>query len=330
MNISIIVPVYNVEKYIERCLRSIMNQTHTEGVECILINDCTPDNSIKIAEKLIHEYKGNISFRIISHEQNRGIATVRNTGIKEAQGTYIQYIDSDDYIDSNMLYEMYNEAIKTDADIVITDYYDTFRQKEIRNVQKIPSDVHEILSHLLQHQISWSIRNKLYKKEIFIRNNIVLPENIFYGEDLLLNVFVLHYTKKVSYIPKAYYHYVQYNTQSYTYNGFNAKTISDIIKRTEIITDFFKKVGITPQIHQSFIFHKIDYKFKLIAATKGKEQAQICSLYPETNEYIFKSHITNIKKILLWLAIHHGLFLFNIALSINKLKQKFQHSHNNE
>ena len=123
MNISIIVPVYNVEPYIERCIRSIMNQTFTEGVECILINDCTPDNSIRIVQQLINEYKGNIQFRILSNEHNQGIASVRNIGLQAAKGTYIQYIDSDDYVEPDMLETLYKKACGSSSDILVYDYY---------------------------------------------------------------------------------------------------------------------------------------------------------------------------------------------------------------
>ena len=89
MNISIIIPVYKVEKYIERCLHSIINQTFTNGVECIIVNDCTPDNSIRIAENIIRNYQGNISFKIIHHLTNQGIAVTRDTGLQNASGKYM-------------------------------------------------------------------------------------------------------------------------------------------------------------------------------------------------------------------------------------------------
>lgn len=103
MNISVIIPVYNVERYVERCLLSIINQTYTESVECIVVNDCTPDNSMKIVEKLVADYKGSIQFKLLCHKHNRGLAAVRNTGINNAGGKYIVHVDSDDYCEPDML-----------------------------------------------------------------------------------------------------------------------------------------------------------------------------------------------------------------------------------
>lgn len=122
MNISVIIPVYNVEKYVERCILSIMSQTYTESVECIVVNDCTPDNSMKIVEKMVSDYKGQIQFKLLYHEHNRGVAAVRNTGLDAASGDYIIQIDSDDYCEPDMLEKMYAKAVEEDADIVVADY----------------------------------------------------------------------------------------------------------------------------------------------------------------------------------------------------------------
>lgn len=123
MNISVIIPVYKVEKFVERCVRSIMNQTYTEGVECIIVNDCTPDDSMKIVEKLIADYTGTICFKLLYHKQNCGLAAVRNTGMSAATGEYILHIDSDDYCEPDMLEKMYSKAIEENADIVVADCY---------------------------------------------------------------------------------------------------------------------------------------------------------------------------------------------------------------
>lgn len=95
--VSIIVPVYNVELFIERCFNSVIEQTY-KHLECLFIDDCSPDNSIKILEHLISEYKGSIFFKIIRHEKNRGLSAARNTGTRKAQGDYVYYLDSDDEI----------------------------------------------------------------------------------------------------------------------------------------------------------------------------------------------------------------------------------------
>ena len=116
--ISIIVPIYKVENYIERCVRSLLEQTYI-GIEYIFVDDCSPDSSISILKKVIKEYPTRIDqIKIISHEKNMGLPAARNTGLKMAIGDYIFHCDSDDYVEKDMIEKMYQTAKEKDADIV--------------------------------------------------------------------------------------------------------------------------------------------------------------------------------------------------------------------
>lgn len=106
--ISIIIPVYNVEEYIVECLQSVMRQTYKGEMECILVDDCGTDNSIGGAETMVANYKGEIDFRILHHEHNRGLSAARNTGTEAANGEYVFYIDSDDFIEPDTIEKLYN------------------------------------------------------------------------------------------------------------------------------------------------------------------------------------------------------------------------------
>lgn len=103
MKISIIIPIYNVEPYIEECLQSVATQTFTEGLECVLVDDCGSDNSVAIAESFVDSYKGDIKFSLIHHDKNKGLSAARNTGIKAAKGEYLYFLDSDDTITSDCI-----------------------------------------------------------------------------------------------------------------------------------------------------------------------------------------------------------------------------------
>lgn len=103
MKISVVVPLYNVGSYVLRCLNSIINQTLVEEVECIIVNDCSTDKSLEIVNLRLSNYVGPISFHILHHEKNRGLAAARNTGLQAATGEYIIFIDSDDYCELTML-----------------------------------------------------------------------------------------------------------------------------------------------------------------------------------------------------------------------------------
>lgn len=113
--VSVIVPVYQVSEYVERCIRSVMDQTYTD-IECIIADDATQDDSIEKCEALIENYDGPIQFWIIRHEQNRGLSAARNTGTKAAKGAYLYYLDSDDYISPDCIEKLVS-VVKDDPSI---------------------------------------------------------------------------------------------------------------------------------------------------------------------------------------------------------------------
>lgn len=122
MKVTIVVPVYNVEQYIEDCLVSIATQAYIGEIECIIVDDCTPDGSCNVIERFIEEYKGNIQFKLLHHERNRGLSAARNTGIDAATGEYIYFLDSDDEITPDCIGHLAEPLKKKKYDFVIGDY----------------------------------------------------------------------------------------------------------------------------------------------------------------------------------------------------------------
>ena len=132
VKVSLVVPVYNVSAYIERCINSVLNQTY-HNIECIIVDDCTPDDSIEKAKKLVSTYKGDIRFKFVAHEKNRGLSAGRNTGTEHSTGDYIYYLDSDDEITSNCI-ELMVEKVRMNPEVEMVqglvdskphnDYYD--------------------------------------------------------------------------------------------------------------------------------------------------------------------------------------------------------------
>ena len=120
--VSIIIPVYKVEEYIEDCILSVMSQTFLGGLECIIVDDCTPDNSIALIQKLIKDYKGNIQFKIVHHKENKGLSSARNTGLKYAKGEYVYFLDSDDELYPTCIQDLALPLSKKKYDFVIGDY----------------------------------------------------------------------------------------------------------------------------------------------------------------------------------------------------------------
>lgn len=217
IKVSVIVPVYNTELYLERCLNSILNQTFKD-IELIIVNDNSNDNSHKIIETFINE---NNNIKYIDNKENKGVSNCRNEAIKISSGEYILFIDSDDYLDENMIETMYNEASNNDLDIAMcgyfVDYEDGNTQNRIINLDenRIYSG-YEILSEILHHKngVTGHSWNKLIKASILKENNIQYPEHMKIYEDIAFFSRLFPYCKRIKNIKKIFYHYIQRNNSS--------------------------------------------------------------------------------------------------------------------
>ena len=278
MNISVIIPIYNVERFVERCITSIMNQTCTKGVECIIVNDCTPDRSMEIVEELVTRYDGFIKFKLLYHEYNRGLAAVRNTGLNAATGDYIIHIDSDDYCGADMLEKMYTKAIEEDADMVIADFWRTYETDEIYSSQKVPNTVIDRIKNLLTGTLSWVVWNRMCRRSLFVDNHIESVEGIDFGEDFLLNVYLHFYATKVVHVPHAFVHYVQCNTSSYT-NAMSLKSLQSILKREKAIMSFFDNLEFKKELYPYLLEMRMFNRFTLLLHSKGALQKEWNALY---------------------------------------------------
>lgn len=210
--ISIIIPVYNTEKYLRRCLDSIMEQTYKD-FECILVDDGSTDGSGKICDEYASKDE---RFKVI-HKENCGVATARQAGTNVATGEYIIHADPDDWTEPQMLEQLYRKAKETNADIIICDYYDNLNGKDILKTQRpLSLCPAEIIKEILgEHKLYGALWNKFIKRECFTRYKIEFKPKIDICEDMLVCVqLLLHSEVKVAYLNKAFYHYYVDNTQS--------------------------------------------------------------------------------------------------------------------
>ena len=211
--VSVIVPVYGVEKYIERCTRSLFEQT-LDDIEYLFIDDCTPDKSIEILKWVLDEYPLRKQQVIIHRmEQNSGQAAVRKWGILNATGDYIIHCDSDDWVDVTMYEKLYNKAIEEDADMVVCDWY---RSNGISHC--VESQFNEIrektnfLKKLISGRVHGSVWNKLIHARIAKREDIVYPQHNML-EDLVLTLQYIHVSNRFAFVKEPLYYYYQ-NPQS--------------------------------------------------------------------------------------------------------------------
>lgn len=210
IHISIIVPIYNVEHYIEQCLISVAQQSMTEGVECILVNDCGRDNSITIAENFIQRYSGNVKFKIIHHEKNKGLSAARNTGIRAAQGKYVFFLDSDDFLLPNCLYSLFSAATENNAELVQGGYSsDSEYLKNLSAIQhpSFTDDRKYIMKTLLNYDVNPVMaQNRLVEKRLIVNNGIWFKEGIIH-EDTYWTFFLAKHVSHMAFCLKETYFY---------------------------------------------------------------------------------------------------------------------------
>ncbi len=225
--VTIITPIYNAEKYIEKCAVSLFEQDF-ENIEYIFVNDCTPDSSMGGVERVLEKYpnrKPNV--KIIHHEENKGSGATRKTGIENATGEYTIQIDSDDWVELDMISELYKKAKETNADIVACDYFENTKGKDIYIKQNYEGlSPQEVVKEFYNGNIHSSMANKLIKRSLYTANAIYPPTEISWHEDMWLNTRLFTVAETLAYVPKAFLHYRRDNSYS-TLHTLTNKHIED-------------------------------------------------------------------------------------------------------
>lgn len=244
--VSVIVPIYNVEKYLEKCINSLLSQT-LEDIQIILVNDGSKDNSGNIAR----EYEKNNKNRITYVEkENGGLSDARNYGLKYATGDFIAFLDSDDYIEKNAYEEMYNKAIEENADYVECDFIWEFPNK-IRVDKQYPyKNKKEMLSFV--RVVAW---NKLIKRQLIIDNNLEFPKGLRY-EDIEFTYKLIPFVNKFAYVDKPFIHYVQ--REGSIANVQNERT-AEIFTVLDNVIEFYKKNNIYEEYRNELEYNYARY-----------------------------------------------------------------------
>lgn len=239
-NISIVIPVYNVEKYIQRCLDSVISQeTNNYTIECVLVDDCTPDNSMKIVHDIIDNYKGNITFSTVRHEQNKGLSEARNTGMKHAHGEYILFLDSDDYLMPNSIEYMLNTSKNyPPADIIMGNVYEhKYKKKQYDYKEpRLISGGYEVRKWLLTHEFAVSSWNRIFNRMFLINNNFYFEPGILH-EDIPWSYKMYTKIQSVLLLPEVTYSY-WYNPNSISSSSHATdKTVRSYVRGCEIMLE---------------------------------------------------------------------------------------------
>jgi len=269
--VSIIVPVYNVEKYLAKCLDSLVSQTLSD-IEIIVINDGTKDNSQSIIDIFVENYPQKVFTYL---KENGGLGDARNYGLQFAHASYVGFVDSDDYVEAEMYEKLYLSAIENNSDIVVCDieyvWENSSKRNELKGFRKIEG-VEERKSIFLSPLFAW---NKLYKKDLFLKYDLKYPKKLWY-EDIPVTIPLFAYAKNISYVEEILIHYVQRDSSIMT--SKNTSKMHDIFRVLKQVYEFFQDNQLLDSYHPeieylfveqlmlygSFRFYRSDSTFNLM------------------------------------------------------------------
>lgn len=286
--VSIAVAVYKAADYIEKCVRSLFEQT-LDDLEFIFVDDASPDESVAIIERTLQDYpnrQGQV--KILHHEHNMDLPQTRWDGLDAATGEYFIYVDSDDWVETNYAELLYNKAKETEADIVVCDFY-IDKSNESKVFYSLPDDEGDVGERLrdntLNRQCFPTLWIRLFRRRLFYENEIVWPK---YGmsEDVTIILQATYYAKKLAYLNVPLYHYWR-NENSYS----QLKDEMSIYKRfysakgnIDILNKFMRQKGISAKYASGIIFGEIEVRNYLIPLlNKPKYWWKHISTYPEIN-----------------------------------------------
>lgn len=318
MDVSVIIPVYGVAGFVERCAESLMCQSMREGVEFIFVDDATPDDSIALVRKVVERHpERTAQVRILTHEANQGLPAARNTGLQAATGRYILHCDADDYAEPTMLEELFSAAEAADADVVWCDWYLTFEQSERYMTMPAIATADEALCAMLGGRMKYNVWNKLVRRSLYEESGIEFPAGHGMGEDMTM-IRLMANARRVAYVHRALYHYVKTNTASFC-QTYSERHLADLKHNVSLTADYLtSRLG--DAIARDLAFFKLEAKFPfLISDGRNGEYRRWREWYPEANAYIMQNHnISARSRWVQWLAAHNffaAVRIYNWALT---------------
>lgn len=314
--VSIIIPVYKVESFIEKCVRSLFNQT-LDNLEFIFVDDCSPDKSIEVMLNVLKEFpERKKQVQVIKHEQNEGVGKTRQDGIDVASGEYIIHCDPDDWVEYNMYESLYIKAKEYDSDIVVCDFSEEWLDKSIYFSQTVNLSKCDLLNNIIYGRFHCSLCNKLIRKDFILNSEIKVSSAISLWEDMAYMIPLLLTTNKISKIDKSLYHYRKGIESSIT--GISLSKVKEIsrIRAVEYITQALRKEGLYEK-------HSKALSILMLFATHGLLSSSILFdpyLWRDKNNLstsqLFRMPVNIMKKIFYYLALSKHDKILYISLKL--------------
>lgn len=319
LKVSILVPVYGVEKYIERCATSLFEQTY-ENIEYIFVDDCTKDESINILYRVLNKYPGRkCQVKIIRHKQNQGLGATRNTAVECSSGDFLMHVDSDDYLDTTCIEKCVLKQVRTNADIVSVDILRFGGRKNI--IHRLPkfNSPRELNVAIIRHSIPNNIWGRLIRTSLYKANDIKVEKGINMSEDLNVLPKLISNAQIIDQVNDVLYYYECGNQSSYT-SSFTSSKCNQFRKTDIALRSYFKndKELINCILYRSTIA-KINYLFQCALDSSHKELFYILKseIVVSINRDVYKD-LNFIEKMSIKLSYYPVFCLISRTVSVIK------------
>lgn len=325
-SLTYIIPIYNVSAYIEKSVWSLLEQSYS-NIEYIFINDCSSDDSEIKLRRIIEEFpERRNKIKVITNEQNLGSATTRNIGLDTAQGEYVMFADSDDWISMDYVESMVRQIDSGSYDIVYCDYFESYNNHDNRICQAYGQDNIECIRAMLGRGMHGSTWNKIYRRSFLLASKQRFIDGADLFEDVSWNIRLFACTTKISYIPKAFYHYVQYNSNSIIKSMASSEKKRDRamqrIENVRVACDYLIALGFEEKLGKEMREWKLMAKNDLIDDKDDSSLQSWINTFPEADAAIIKCNKITWNYKFLLLLLHYKLFwIYNLQRNImRKLK----------
>lgn len=320
--VSVIVPIYNAESTIGRCAKSLFKQTFKE-VEFLFVDDGSPDRSMRVLDSILAEFpERKDQVFILHHATNRGVAAARNTGLAQVRGEYLIHADADDWAERGMIQEMYEHAKVNACDLVWCDFWVDLPNKPARCLyrkQVADENAEFIIKRMLSGSLHAGLWNKLVKRSLFVDNNILFPDGIDLREDMGFLILSLMHAKKVEYLPKAFYHYVQ-NAGAITTHPGREKLQSQfalvgILERRLPVETYGRCVSVfKARLKKEMFFSGLFSDDEYLRA------------FPESTPYMYDDSDKYAVRAAIWLSLRRYFVVARMVMSLASFVSKAKHA----
>ena len=284
MKLSIIIVNYNVKYYLMQCLQSIRQSKNSHEYEVIVVDNHSRDDSVKyikrfFPEVVLIENMHNVGF---ARANNQGIAKVRNTLLENAGGDYVLFVDSDDWIEPDMVELMANEAMSRNADVVGCDYYEDYESRSVVVRQEYPSGHDEAMKAMTLLKIKGVLWKLLIRRDILMQNDLRFIPTIHFAEDYIFCCKLFYYSHVFASVNKPLYHYIQYNPNNYSSTAID-KRVESFARAIREVERFYRQEGVYEKLEKELTVRKFLIKSQYVLDNGHVNIRKWSRLFPESN-----------------------------------------------